>query len=382
MAARITHNFSNAGADSYNNAMASILAAQAQANAMSQAAQAQAAGNVGAASASAGGAVGAANQQGLSGLGNAYAGAYGGYASGLGNVAQAMANERSNFYGANAMAEAARQAAAGNIGSSALGAFGGGLNSALGAWGTNQAAYNQALAGMQSANQMGLSQYGQSRNAALGQLANPYSALGRGMIAGDVAGQLAGAIGGGGAGGGFSATGTAGPIASGSFSPTPGGAVAPPRPGGATAAGALQGLNDLRASVMQGDVMDRMGASNDSAMQALNAQHFSSRGMPMQMLRGAAGTIGSLAGQAYGQLGGGMNQFYGTMNNPQNRVDYSGVLGRLTSGYGNANASIGTLPGWISAGMNSFGPSRPTMTPYSAGGSSSPFESRRPARRM
>lgn len=365
MAATINHIFNQGGIDSYNQSYGAIQAAMAQADGMARAASAQARGNVGAARESARGSAVAANQQGLSGLGNAYSGAYGAYAGGLGNVAQAMANEASNRYGANAMAEAARQAAAGNIGSSALGAFGGGLNSALGAWGANQASYNQALASMQNANQAGLSGLGQSRNSALGQLGSPYSAVGRGLIGADIAGGLIGGIvGGAGGNGSFSANGVNGPIATGSYSSArPGSAAGSTslRPGVGEAA--MRGLNDLRGNIMDNGVMNEMTLANSSAMRSLDDRYMSSRNMPMQMLNSGAMTIGGLAGQAYGQLRDGMNQFYGTMNAPGNRTNYNTVLAGLRSGYGDANANIGALPGHMSAGLDKFLGEKPMDIP-------------------
>lgn len=309
------------------------------------------------------GQMGAANQMGLAGLGRSYSDAYSGYSNGLSNVAQAMANDNSNRYGAYAQAEAARQAAAGNIGSSALGAFGGGMNSALSAWATNQAAYNNAMSSMQNANQMGLSQYGQSRNQALGQLAAPYSQLGRGEMAVGALSQLGGMFGGGGGGGGssFSAGGPGGSVASGSYGGYGGGGRGYGGGSGGGAGGrygssAYGGLGQIQSNLMSPDVMDRMGDAHSRDMQALNAQHYTSRGMPAQMMQQGYDNIMNLAQQGYGQLGGGMNQFYRSMNNPANRANYGNVLDRLSGGYANANASIGTLPGWMARSLGYYAP--------------------------
>lgn len=79
---------------------------------------------------------------------------------------------------ANSNAEAARQAAVGNIGSAALGSWGSGLNAALGAYGLQQQAYNLAMGQAANANQGEVSSLGQSRNNALSGLGNAYAALG------------------------------------------------------------------------------------------------------------------------------------------------------------------------------------------------------------
>lgn len=227
-------------------------------------------GQVGAAQA---GAVG----QAAAAQGNADMGRYGA----MGNVATAMANERSSAYTAAAMAEAARQAAVGNIGSAGLGAAGSAAGSAMGAWGQNQAAYKQALAGMSN---------------------------------GGIGGMAAFGISGGGApGGDFWATGPGGPVASGNY----GGGGAPGGGGGA-------GYGD-----MLGFARENIGR--------LDAEHYSSRGMPSQMLDQTFSGLGNLANQAYAQNSQGMNQFYGFAQDPANKGDYSGVL----AGLGRSGGSSG-----------------------------------------
>lgn len=111
---------------------------------------------------------------GLGGLGGNASQNYGAYTAGLGNIGTnygAQANANSN-------AEAARQAAVGNIGSAALGAYGSGLNAALGAYGLQQQAYNMAMGQAANANQNALSSLGQSRQNALAGLGNAYAGLG------------------------------------------------------------------------------------------------------------------------------------------------------------------------------------------------------------
>lgn len=351
MAASIVYNLAPPS-DAYYGYLGSV----AQANAAVEAAKAAAQGNAQSGMYQGMGQAIGANQQGLAGLGNAYSANYGSLAGGLGNVANAMSNEMSNRYGSYAMAEAARQAAAGNIGSSALGAYGSGLNSALGAWGTNQASYNQALSSMQNANQMGMSQYGQSRNNALAQLAAPYAQLGRASMAGSALSQLGGMFGGQGSSGSFSANSPGGPVAAGSYSQAPSGGSRHVAQGGKSEpmSNAYAGLSGISANLMSPDVMDRMGYGNRQAMDSLNNAYYSSRGMPSQMLSQGYGAISNLARQGYDQLGNGMNQYYANMNDPNNRVNYSGVLGQLHQGFQSANDNIGTLPGWMDRGLSKF----------------------------
>lgn len=296
--------------------------------------------------------------QGLAGLGNSMANAYGMYGAGLMNVATARANEASARYGANAMAEAARQAGVANIGSAALGAFGGASNAALAAWGANQQAYNNAAASMHNANQQGMSQYGQSRNAALGGLGNAYAGVGRAQAASDALANFSfGGDMGGGMGGGFSATGPSGSIASGSFGGGGGGGGGfgfsgsgsrSSRSGGGMD-GALAGLGSLRDSLMAGDITDSLNRGADAGRAQLDTQHYSSRAMPSQMLGQTLSGLMQLSGPAYAQSGRGMDQFYA--NTQMNERPYEGILDRLTAGYGNASNQLGGVQRDLSGGF-------------------------------
>jgi hypothetical protein len=231
--------------------------------------------------------------------------AFGGMAQGLGNVAGAMADERTGWYGANAMAEAARQNAASNIGAGALSAFGGASNNAMQAWAANQAAYQKSEADIQAANQMARSQYATGRNNNLAALA------GAGVLSGMNA-----------PGSGFSATGVSGPISSGSF----GGSSSP--------GGSMSFLNTLRRDILSGD--GGISAQADSGRDQLDSAYYSSRYAPQQMLSQTLGGLHSLAGRGLGASQMGMNQFYATQNNPANRAQFGGVLNQLNSGYSGA----------------------------------------------
>jgi hypothetical protein len=284
--------------------------------------------------------------QGLQGLGNAYTGAYGGYAGALGEIGKAMSSERSGFYNANATAEAARQAALGNIGTASLGSYGQAANSALGAWAQNQQAYNQALAGLGSSNQTALAQAAASRNAALGGMGGAYADLGGRLGAASALGNISFGFGGGG-GDGFSATGPGGTIASGSYGGDGGGMsgygtrVSDTSQLASMGVPAYGGLDRLQNNLMASDITGSMNANYTDSMDRLNAQHYSSRDMPSQMLGQTLSGLLTMGRDAYGQIGGGMNQYYATQDNPANRVNYGGILGQLSSGYQDASRNIG-----------------------------------------
>ena len=283
---------------------------------------------------------------------------YGAYSSALSSLAQAQANERSNWYGANAMAVAANQGALGNIGSSMLGAYGGIGNSALAAWAQNQTAYNKAASDMHTANQMGMSQYGQSRNAALGQLGSAYGDVSRGLggaaAVGDLTANFGGSFGGGGGGGsGFSASGPGGGIASGSFGGGGGGggdgfygsinrstnnSMLP-----GVASGVFGGMGGVNSSLMDQGLPNRLDRGADFGRRQIDDQHYSSRMMPSMMMGQAAGDIANLGGMGIGAAMGGMNQFYGVQTDPRNRANFDGVLSGLNSGYNSTRGDIRSL---------------------------------------
>ena len=303
--------------------------------------------------------------QGLGSLGNSQANAYNSYASGMGNVANAMSNERGNFYSANAMAEAARQGAAANIGAAALGAYGSASNSAMNAWAQNQTSYNKALSDMTGANQTGLSNYGVGRNQALAGLGNAYATSGVGFAGANVLSDLdlnaAFTSGGSGYGGGFSAGGPDGDIASGSYGPTysdgssfniqakrkSDGKGFDERP-------TMEGLGRIRSDIMASDVTGMMNDNYNRGMSQLDAQHYSSRDQPSQMMGQSLQGLLQLSEGAYGQSSRGMDQFYGTQNDPRNRADYSPVLSGLESGLQSTASRLDGLAGQMGDGYRDF----------------------------
>jgi len=247
---------------------------------------------------------------------NAFSNNYAAQAGALGNMATAAANERSNMYGAMGMAEAARMGALGNIGSAGLGAFGSASNAAMDAWARNQQAYNQSLAGMQMANQNTLGTLGASRNQALGGLGGAIAATGL--------------MGGGPLGGQFSAGGGGGPLADGTFF---GGG------GGGGGAAALAGLGGLQNNLMSPDILNAAMQGNDSAMNRLDQQHYSSRDMPSNMLGQSLSGLMTLTDMNSRNIGSGMDQFYAAQSQGGgSRLD--GMLSSLNSGFGAANQNV------------------------------------------
>ena len=284
----------------------------------------------------------------LASMGKNYADMYGQYAGGLQNVAQSMANENVGRMGAYGMAEAARQTAAGNIGSAALGAYGGAANSAMNAWAQNQTAYNKAASDMHASNQQAMSTYGVGRSGALQGLGQSYADMTGKLGAANQITNLSGDLGGfsSGGGGGFSASGPSGPIASGSYGSTgmSGGGTSfgggkQPGPGfDRIAQQGFGGLNSLQQSVMSGDITGSLDNRANAGLQQLDNQHYSSRMMPSQMLDQSLAGVSQLGGQGYRSLANGMNQFYG--NAGQSRPDFGSILSSLNSGYGNANQQL------------------------------------------
>lgn len=282
---------------------------------------------------------------------------YGAYAAAEGNRQNAMANEASSRYSSAAMAEAARQTALGNLGSASIGAYGSTANQALQAWAQNQQAYNQALAQMQGAGQSAMSSYGQSRNAALGNLAAAYGGAGGSLGGASAAGDVASSLGS--APNSFTASNPYGTVASGAYGSTPAvnntGSLVP-----GIANQTFSGLGGVGQNLMAQDVTGSLNNQYDRSMNDLNAQHYSSREMPAQMQRMTFAdllTMGdqyiapTMAGmdQYYANanmnrpdFAGGMNQFYGNM--AQVRPDYSGILTPLTVPTKFDKPSLGSNP--------------------------------------
>jgi hypothetical protein len=294
----------------------------------------QAKGNVGAARESARGTSEAGRFGALGGLAQAMAqdnaNRYGAYAAAEGNRQTAMANEAGSRYGAYGMAEAARQTALGNLGSAALGAYGSNANQAMQAWSQNQQAYNNALAQMQGSSQSAMSGLGQSRNAALGQLGSAYSSAGTGLGAASAVGDLSASFGGD-FGGGFNAYDPTGTVASGnlggggfygnvdrssSSSTTPGMADA-----------TFGGLASVGQNLMAGDIAGALQDDANQGLDSLNAQHYTSRMMPSQMQRQTFADLLTMGDQYIAPTMAGMNEFYANSN--ANRPDFSSGMNQF-----------------------------------------------------
>lgn len=299
----------------------------------------------------------------LSNLGGALTNNFGAFSSGLGSLSQSMANERGAMANANAMAESARQTSLGNIGSAALGAFGSAANSALAAWAQNQSSYNKALADMNLANQGAVSQFGQSRNNALGTLGSAYGATAAGSAPaaalGDVSAQFGGMDGGMG-GMDFAADVGGNNLASGSFGG--GGALGgltgsvnrTSNPQGAQdiAFGAFGGIGDTRNSVMDNRVLDDLNAGAMRDGGRLDLQHMTSRNTPFTALDGILSGIRGLGTDAYGESRTGMDQFYG---NAPAGTDYGSLLELLQGRADAADAGLYGMVNEADAGLRRLG---------------------------
>lgn len=309
----------------------------------------------------------------------------------IGNIASAYAADRGARSGANSAAEAARQGALGNIGSAALGAYGSAAGSALGAWATNQTAYSKSVADMMAANQAAMSQYGTSRNQALGNIAGSYGAAAQGLGQAGATPSTnfsmgaAGMFGGGGYGDtGFTASGPDGQIASstgpimgsgssggGGDMSLSGGKYVDPKMFGSVVEPTFRGLDASLMSLDGGGYADRMSGAYGAAANQLDRQHYSSRGQPSQMLGQTLGGLMTLGNQSigaansgmdqyyssntpgnYGQFlgssAGGMNQFYGN-DTPMNM---SGLANSINGGYGDALRGLTGMQGGMTQGLN------------------------------
>jgi hypothetical protein len=262
--------------------------------------------------------------------------------------------ERGNLYGANAMAEAARMGALGNLGSASIGAFGSASNSAMDAWARNQQAYNQAAAGMHMATQSGLGNAASAASAAGGNIgaaqamatgnvgaaqaaaqgnvlaarANAAGQLGRAQMIGNALGGL----GLGGVGGSFSAGGPGGPIASGNYSGSPQGSMTGVGGGGPVDWGGEVSMGGPSFAGQGGGGGGDMGMAQqaEAGRAQLDRQHMSSRDMPKQFMDSALSGLRELGTEGYSQIGRGMDQFYGAQGRAGDQ--FMGALGGLSGG--------------------------------------------------
>jgi len=155
----------------------------------------------------------------------------------------------------------------------------------------------------------------------------------------------------GGGGGGFSATGPGGQIASGSYGGGGGGGGVSGGGGfSASAPEAYAGLDGLQRNLMAGDISGSLNNNYAQAMRQLADQHSSSRVMPSQMLGQTLSGLLTMGRDAYGQIAGGMNQFYDTQNNPANRAQFGDILRGLNAGYGSTARDINDYAGSLGAG--------------------------------
>lgn len=336
----------------------------------------QARAQVGAANAAARGQIGAVNaaQPGI--FANSLSNLTSGYMGGLGSLGSGLGSGYGAMSQGNAMSEAARQGAIGNIASSLLANYGSAANGAFGAWQANQTAYQKALADMYGSNQAAISQLGQSRNAALSnfgssranalsRLADAYATAGVGLGAAGAVGDLdlnfSSNDGGYREVGGVEANG--GDIFSGSYG---GGGYAPSSMNltarrtsendsvGEIGGQVLGGLSALAPSV--GDMrpleeiadntyLNALRADGASGMNRLDMQHYSSRNTPYQILSGLGPVMMQMANSGYGQSAMGMSQYYPQAQSLQQALGsgVSGLQGSMGGAYSSGSNSVNQL---------------------------------------
>jgi hypothetical protein len=212
---------------------------------------------------------------------------------------------------------------------------------------------------MQAANQAAMSGYGSSRNAALGQFSNAMGGLGTGLGNATRTEQgnlnMPSFFGGGAGSGGFDATGYGGSqVAFGSYGGMGGGggmlggmagtktSGAGPQ-FGAVASNAFGGMNNALAGIMDPSVVNSMNFGSMAGRDQLDAQHYTSRGMPSMMLDQTLGGLAGLSGMNINALQGGMDQYYATATDPRNRARFGDVLQNLGAGYNTATGGLNAL---------------------------------------
>lgn len=314
----------------------------------------------------------------------------GGLGQGYGTVAQAMSNERSNWFGANAMAEAARQAGLANQGVAGMGAYGNAATAAQQTQAMQTTGYMKALSDMMAAQQAGVTGLGQANQSAVAALgaAGQNALSGFGQASQGAAGQI-GAAGQGaaskvgaadmvssalgglmGGDGGFQATGTNGPIASGSYTGSGPGSFS--FSSSQNAAGRemprdmlRESLTDLasRDQAYRGqfagqnaagmDQLERGHAANLGASQVSSDDYrrqlaqgfYSQAGQPRAMLNDTRMGLQGMMAQGMGSQNAGMNQFYRAQLDPRNRGDYNPMLSGLGDLGGRISGAIGQMGG-------------------------------------
>lgn len=217
---------------------------------------------------------------------------YGNLGQAYGAIGQAMSNERSNLYGANAAAESARQAGMANLGTGAMAAYGGAANQALQSQAMQSTAYYKALSDMMAANQ------------------GAVSGMGRAQVVAGAMPSLGGS-------GGFSAYGVDGPIASGSYG----------------------GVNYAGSKPDGGQALSALSSGDQAYRDQLERGFTSQAGVPREMLGDVYGGVRDLYDSSSGGLSRGMDQYYAVQNDPRNRSDYSGPL----AGLGYIGSQMGNL---------------------------------------
>jgi hypothetical protein len=112
--------------------------------------------------------------------------------------------------------------------------------------------------------------------------------------------------------------------------------------------GALGGLATAQDNLMSPDIPNRLDYGAQAGRDQLDRQHYSSRGMPSQMLGQTLSGLLTLGAPAYNASAAGMDQFYGA-----NRFDerpYEQMRGDLNAGFGTVGQQIGGVQRGIESG--------------------------------
>ena len=270
-----------------------------------------------------GGAIGGMSgqqSQALAGLGGAMAQNYGAYGNTLGNIASSAANDSTGYYNALAAAAGSNQAGLANMWTQALASAGGMGNALAASMGQGQAGYQQALAGMQGANQNAVSQYGQQRLNALGRLG-----------AADAVSNMQFDFGGGGGGNTFSATSPGGQVASGSYSMGGG-------EGGGGIGGGGTDLSGYRNDIMDGGILSQLASADTDARDRMDRQQDLYRQDYSSMFgQGLLGML-TMGREGAGSMRQGMGDFYANVS--QNRPNFGTYLDRATQGFRDSGRDI------------------------------------------
>jgi hypothetical protein len=270
--------------------------------------------------------------QALQGLGGSYAQNYAAMANGIGGLAQGLGNTWNNSQANNqaaSSAEAARQAAASNLGTAAMTGYSGVAGQGLQAWAQNQNGYQKSLSDLGSANQAAISNLGTGRYGALANLGKSGAAM---QVGSDMAGAFSN-------GGTYSAPYYSAPSS------------------GTRSGGGYDMLNGLRGDINNGQELGALSNGYDAALNSLNSDQEIARNTPRTMVNDAYGALMNFNRMNLDASAGGMNQYYAhqSQNNgyrPGQPIPTGSLLEALAGGYTDSASRIGTVQKDVNSGWS------------------------------